>query len=436
METSLTRHCPALLMTAPASHQGKTTLTAGLARFHRDQGRRVRVFKIGPDFLDPYILERASGAPVESLDLWMTGEADCRARLYRAAAEADLILIEGSMGLFDGTPSSADLAEHFGLPLVAVIDAAGMAQTFGAVALGLVALRPQLRFHGVLANHVAGSRHADMLQQGLPDFIPYSGYIARQDDIGLPERHLGLVQAQEIDDLEARLDRAARQMADTALATLPPAVAFAPAELPAVPALLAGQRIAIARDAAFSFLYPANLQCLRDLGAELTFFSPLADQALPPCDAVYLPGGYPELHLARLADNRVSAESLRVHARAGKPLYAECGGMLYLFERLVDQHGRSAPLLGLLPGHAEMGKRLAALGLQQIELDGQILRGHTFHYSTLHTPLEVEIRATRAVGGAAGEAFYRQDNLQASYLHAWFPSNPLAVSRLFLGTRT
>ncbi|MBV8046998.1 MAG: cobyrinate a,c-diamide synthase [Paludibacterium sp.] len=428
----MTRFCPALMMTAPASHQGKTTLTAGLARFHRGQGRRVRVFKVGPDFLDPYILERASGAPVESLDLWMTGEDDCRARLYQAAGEADLILVEGSMGLFDGTPSSADLAERFDLPLVAVIDAAGMAQTFGAVALGLASLRPQLRFHGMLANQVAGQRHADMLCEGLPPFIPYSGYIARQDDIGLPERHLGLVQAQEIDDLEARLDRAARQMATTGLAKLPPAIPFPPAALPAMPPLLAGRHIAVARDAAFSFLYPANLQCLRDLGATLTFFSPLADEAPQACDALYLPGGYPELHLQALAANRVCAAALAAHVAAGKPLYAECGGMLYLFEHLTDQHGQRAAMLGLLPGEATLGRRLAALGLQQIELDGQRLRGHTFHYSTLATSLTVAARATRAVGGTAGEAFYRQGNVRASYLHAWFPSNPLATSRLFL----
>ncbi|WP_215776098.1 cobyrinate a,c-diamide synthase [Paludibacterium sp. B53371] len=430
------RHCPALMMTAPASHQGKTTLTAGLARYHRDQGRRVRVFKVGPDFLDPYVLEQASGAPVESLDLWMTGEADCRARLYQAAAEADLILVEGSMGLFDGTPSSADLAERFGLPLVAVIDAAGMAQTFGAIALGLSSLRPALRFHGVLANHVAGARHAEMLQQGIPSFIPYMGYVARQSEMGLPERHLGLVQAQEIADLEARLQRAAAQMANTGLAALPPAVTFAPVEQPAIRPHLTGCRIAIARDAAFSFLYPANLQCLRALGAELSFFSPLADQPLPDCDAVWLPGGYPELHLARLSDCRVTAAALAQHVTAGKPLYAECGGMLYLLDRLTDRHGQSGMLLGLLPGHATMGQRLAALGLQQVELDGQILRGHTFHYSSLHTALTPLTHARRASGTQAGEAVYAHGPILASYLHAWFPSNPLAASRLFGGPRT
>ncbi|WP_239688595.1 hypothetical protein [Aquitalea magnusonii] len=157
------RHCPALFISAPASHQGKTTLSAGLARYHRQQGRTVRVFKTGPDFLDPYVLEQASGHTVYALDLWMNGEDDCRQRLYAAAAEADLILIEGSMGLFDGTPSSADLAQLFGMPVAAIIDASGMAQTFAAVAHGLATFRPGLPFYGVLANQVASARHAEML---------------------------------------------------------------------------------------------------------------------------------------------------------------------------------------------------------------------------------------------------------------------------------
>ncbi|MGD7368482.1 cobyrinate a,c-diamide synthase, partial [Ralstonia pseudosolanacearum] len=214
------RQCPALFLSAPASHQGKTTLTAGLARHHRNQGRTVRVFKTGPDYLDPYILERASGQPVHSLDLWMTGEADCRQRLYAAAAEADLILIEGAMGLFDGTPSSADLAEAFGVPVLALIDASAMAQTFAAIAHGLASFRPALPFHGVLANRVASPRHAELLTAALPAGLRYLGTLARDDAMTLPERHLGLVMAQEIDDLEPRLERAAARIAATGLAEL------------------------------------------------------------------------------------------------------------------------------------------------------------------------------------------------------------------------
>ncbi|WP_374557858.1 cobyrinate a,c-diamide synthase [Aquitalea pelogenes] len=426
------RHCPALFISAPASHQGKTTLSAGLARYHRQQGRTVRVFKTGPDFLDPYVLEQASGHTVYALDLWMNGEDDCRQRLYQAAAEADLILIEGSMGLFDGTPSSADLAQLFGVPVAAIIDAAGMAQTFAAVAHGLASFRPGLPFYGVLANQVASSRHAEMLTAALPASLNYLGAVMRQQDMGLPERHLGLVQAQEVDDLEERLECAAAQLATTCLADLPPAVAFQPAMAPSLPRLLDGVRIAIARDTAFSFIYPANIQALQALGAELHYFSPLADDTLPDCDAVWLPGGYPELHLAALAGAEHSRASLHAHVAAGKPLYAECGGMLYLLDSLTDKQGQRGQMLGLLPGHARLNSRLSALGLQQLQLDGAVLRGHTFHYSSLDTPITPLTHASRATGSGQGEAVYRHGSLLASYLHLYFPSNPAACARLFL----
>lgn len=424
--------CPALFLTAPASHQGKTTLTAALARHHRNQGRRVRVFKTGPDFLDPYVLERASGHTVYGLDLWMNGEDDCRARLYKAAAEADLILIEGSMGLFDGTPSSADLAALLGVPLAAVIDAAGMAQSFAAVAHGLASFRPGLAFHGFIANHVASDRHAEMLAQQLPAHPPLLAALRRDEAARLPERHLGLVQAQEIADLDIRLERMAGQIAATALAALPPAVAFPPAATAEPPKLLAGRRIAIARDAAFAFVYPANLETLLQLGAELSFFSPLADTALPDCDAVYLPGGYPELHLDTLSANTALKAGLHGHIAAGKPLYAECGGMLYLLERLTNRAGDSASMLGLLPGQAVLQDRLCGLGLQKMTFPGGALRGHTFHYTRLETALEPIARATRASGAGTGEALYRSGSLLASYFHAYFPSNHRAAASLFL----
>lgn len=432
MSTDTVRRCPALFLTAPASHQGKTTLTAGLARYHHDQGRTVRVFKTGPDFLDPYILERASGNPVYSLDLWMTGEADCRRRLYDAAGDADLILIEGSMGLFDGTPSSADLAQTFGVPVLAVIDATGMAQTFAAVAHGLESFRPGLPFYGVLANRVASARHAEMLLEALPPSLRCLGTVMREDAMTLPERHLGLVQAQEIGDLERRLHSTAAQIAGTELTALPPAVEFQPAPIVPVPPLLSGVRIAVARDKAFSFIYPANLELLAALGAELAFFSPLADEPLPPADAVYLPGGYPELHLAALSANLRTKTDLQAHVAAGKPLYAECGGMLYLLDALTDKAGHSGALLGLLPGSATLGGRLAGLGLQSVELNGETLRGHTFHYSSLETPLAPLTHAKRASGTAPGEAVYRHGSVLASYLHTYFPSNPTAAAGLFL----
>ena len=190
--------CPALLIAAPASGQGKTTVTAALARLHARQGKRVRVFKCGPDFLDPMILARASGAPVYQLDLWMVGEAESRRLLWEAAGEADLILIEGVMGLFDGTPSAADLARHFGVPVLAVIDGSAMAQTFGAMAHGLATFQADLPFSGVLGNRVGSVRHGEILRDALPASIRWYGALPRSAEVGLPSRHLGLVQAGEL----------------------------------------------------------------------------------------------------------------------------------------------------------------------------------------------------------------------------------------------
>lgn len=426
----MTRHCPALLVAAPASGQGKTTVTAAIARRYARQGKRVRVFKAGPDFLDPMILQRASGAPVHSLDLWLVGEAQCRAALYRAAGEADLLLIEGVMGLFDGRPSSADLAQRFGIPVLAAIDASAMAQTFAALAYGLRGLRPELPFAGVLANRVGSERHFDMLLQALPPDLRVFGWLPRATEAAVPSRHLGLVQAQELDDLDRRLDAAADALVWRGDA--PPPVAFAPAEQPQVPPLLRGRRIAVARDAAFAFIYPANLDVLAAAGAEVVCFSPLAGDALPEADAVWLPGGYPELHLRALSENRRLARDLAAHVEAGKPLLAECGGMLALLDRLEDASGQSATMFGLLPGQARLQKRFAALGPQEVELPEGPLRGHTFHHSRLESPLAPLVRARCPNGGPNAEAVYRRDRLTASYVHFWFPSNAEAAARLFL----
>ncbi len=429
-----TRGCPALFVSASASGQGKTTVTAALARLHAEQGRRVRVFKTGPDFLDPMILERASGQPAYQLDLWMGGEDHCRALLYEAARQADLILIEGVMGLFDGRPSSADLAQLFGVPVLAVIDAEAMAQSFGAVAHGLASYRVGLPFHGVLANRVAGAVHAQMTEQGMPPGLVHCGALLRDSGFELPDRHLGLVQAEEVGDLDGRLAAAAAALRRTKLAELPPAVEFvAPASASSgeLQRPLAGTRIGIARDRAFSFLYPANLDLLANLGAELVFFSPLVDARLPGVDSLYLPGGYPELHLRELSGNRSIAQDIRAHAGAGKPLYAECGGMLYLVESLTDVKGQRADFVGILPGSATMQPQLRGLGYQSVPLPGGVLRGQTFHHSILDTSMVPAGYGERQYDGAPGEAIYQMGRLVATYLHSYFPSNPQAAAALF-----
>ena len=464
--------CPAILVAAPASGQGKTTVVSALARLHARQGRRVRVFKCGPDFLDPYWHALASDAPVYQLDLWINGEADCRARLAAAAAEADLILVEGVMGLFDGDPSAADLAQCFGLPVLTVIDAGAMAGTFGALAFGLQHYRAGLPWAGVLANRVASERHALMLQSSMREPDQWLGAVMRNAAWSLPERHLGLTVASEVADALARLDAAADALAATPLGQMGlddwqrwrvdfgPTTAGVPAQtahlsqagqadsppsprpgdkLDLAPAPLAGQTVAVARDAAFCFIYAANLDCLRDLGAKLVFFSPLQDAALPACDAVWLPGGYPELHAQTIAANTSLRDSLAAHISAGKPVWAECGGMMALFDTLITADGQAHPQWGLLPGTVTMHKRLAALGPQQLRLSRGTLRGHTFHYSTTETSLQPEARTARPDTDPlpdAGEALWRLGNVRASYFHAWFASCPQAVVELLTAPDT
>lgn len=419
------------MIAAPASGQGKTTVTAALARLHTRQGKRVRVFKCGPDFLDPMILTRASGNPVYQLDLWMVGEAESRRLLWEAAGEADLILIEGVMGLFDGSPSAADLARRFGVPVLGVIDGSAMAQTFGALAVGLASYQPDLPFSGVLGNRVNPGRHNDLIGDSLPASIRWYGSLPRSAAIELPSRHLGLVQAGELADLDTRLDTAADALEQTATITLPPPVTFAaPSTEPLAP-LLAGVRIGVALDASFAFIYQANLDLLEQMGATLTFFSPLTDKALPDVDSLYLPGGYPELHLQALAANRPMIDAIKAHQQAGKPLLAECGGMLYLLESLSDVAGERAELAGLLPGHAQMQKRLVALALQSVELPEGVLRGHSYHHSRLDSALQPLARGDCPNDKPVSEAVFRLERLTASYIHFYLPSNPPAAAALF-----
>jgi cobyrinic acid a,c-diamide synthase len=402
------------------------------------------VFKCGPDFLDPHWLMLASGAAVHQLDLWMTGEADCAQRLHDAAQQADLIIVEGVMGLFDGEPSAADLAQRFGLHVVAVIDSSAMAGTFGALAWGLQTYRDGLQFGGVLANRVASFGHATMLQAGLREPGQWLGALMRSDAFTLPERHLGLVMAGELPDAMARLDAAADALGQTPLGQMSLAdlqrwsVTFGPSTSarPDVPdQALSGLTIAVARDAAFCFIYAANIDCLQAMGAQVVYFSPLADAALPPCDALWLPGGYPELHGAELAANTAMCASVAAHVQANKPVWAECGGMMVLFDALTTADGASWPMWGVLQGRVTLQKRLAALGPQQLAMPGGVLRGHAFHYSTCATDLPVVSRTQSAPGRllrGEGEALYRQGSVQASYFHAWFASDPAATAQLFL----
>jgi cobyrinic acid a,c-diamide synthase len=408
--------CPALLVAGCASGQGKTTVTAGLARLYRRRGLHVRAFKTGPDFLDPLILAHAAGSPVYQLDLWMVGAEESRALLHEAAQEADVILVEGVMGLFDGEPSAADLAAAFGLPVLAVIDAGAMAQTVAALAHGLQTFRDDIKVTGLIANRVSSPGHRAMIEESLGGRFEFFGTLPSDPAFSLPSRHLGLVPAGELTDLDARLDAVADALERHAALPLPPPVDFPGPGRPEPPRLLEGKRIAIAQDAAFCFLYQANLDLLRAMGAELSFFSPLSNPAFE-ADALYLPGGYPELHL-----DAMSFQSIRAHIAAGRPTLAECGGMLALLDRLND-----APMAGVIPGEAALQSRLVNLGLHSWES----LRGHSFHHSRAEIRLDPIATSKPKRAQGRGEGVYRLGKLTATYLHLYFGSDPSSAAKLF-----
>jgi len=416
--------CPALLVSAPASGQGKTLCSAALARAWRNRGLQVQVFKCGPDFLDPMILQVASGKPVYNLDLGMCGLVDAQHLLYQAAQENDVILLEGVMGLYDGTPSSADIALQFGIPVALTIDASAMAQTFGALASGLLNFNSAIKPAGVIANRIGGKGHADFLRNSLPVNIPWLGALTAEACYSLPERHLGLHRASEIEDLELRIESAAQALSESSELLLPPAVELPSSNIQGYPQLLTGKTIAVARDAAFCFIYPANLECLQAMGAHLVYFSPLRNEAVPEADAYWLPGGYPELHLAAISNNREMRESLDQAFKTGKPILAECGGMMALCESIDGQPG-----FGLLPGKSRVEKQLQGIGTQHLQLDGNHISGHTFHHGVFETSLEPHCAAETPYG--TGENFYRYGCISASFLHFYFPSNPHVAAGFF-----
>ncbi|HYN54703.1 MAG TPA: cobyrinate a,c-diamide synthase [Methylotenera sp.] len=426
--------CPTVLVSAPASGQGKTLSTAALARAWKNRGLNVRAFKCGPDFLDPMVLEAATGQPVYNLDLAMCGEQDGLACLYQAALTADVIIVEGVMGLYDGTPSTADIAARYNLPVMLTIDASGMAQTFGALASGLLGYQPALTPAGVLANKIGSTGHADMLRDSLPSHLNWLGALPQDEAYALPERHLGLFRANEIGDLEARIEAAAIALANSSPLPLPPAVTFTAPEIPAFPKPLAGKTIAIARDAAFCFIYPANVDCLLEMGATVKFFSPLQDSLLPEADAYWLPGGYPELHLKEISENTTMREAIHAAFNADKPILAECGGMMALSESINGEH-----TYGLLAGHSQIEPRLQGIGTQHVTLSegmaeaDDIIGAHTFHYGKFNTPLAAAFQATSKYG--KGEAVYQHGSITASFLHFYFSSNPLLAATLFAYAR-
>ncbi len=441
-----------LLIAAPASGSGKTTVTLGLlAALHR-RGLAVAPFKVGPDYIDPGHHAAACGRTSRNLDGWMCGEERVRESFARGCEGADLAVIEGVMGLFDGAAgerdegSSAEIARWLDAEIVLVVDARSQARSVAALVKGFVEFDPRLRFAGVVLNRVGSQRHEDLLRAALasvPDLPPLLGCLPREDRVALPERHLGLVTAEDGETdyaplaelVETRLDldrllesRGQVWTLDTRV-QCPDLTPLTPAPVKG-PGLTPQVRIGVARDRAFCFCYPENLELLAQAGAELVFFSPLADAELPGgLDGLYLPGGYPELHGEKLAANASLLAELRRMAATGLPIYAECGGFMLLSEG-IDGY----PMAGIFPARARMLARRQALGYREVTLEadgplgpaGSVARGHAFHYSTLAMPPQVrrDYRLARRDGVDLGAEGYRVGNVLGSYVHLHFASNP------------
>jgi cobyrinic acid a,c-diamide synthase len=433
-----------LIIAAPRSASGKTTVTLALLAALARRGITVRAAKAGPDYIDSAFHAAATGAPCFNLDSWAMPGVLVDALAAQSARDAEMLVIEGVMGLFDGIPglpgrtgATADLAARFGLPAILVLDVAGQSQSAAAVARGFAAHDPAVRIAGVVLNRVGSERHRMLVADAIAALhIPIVGVVPRDATLALPERHLGLVQAGEHLELAARLDRLA-DMAERRLDLDAMVAAAAPLALPTVaeaPALPPpGQRVALARDAAFTFVYPHVLDGWRRAGAEIVSFSPLADEAPPErCDSCWLPGGYPELHAGALAAARRFRAGLARFAQT-RAVHGECGGYMALGEGLEDADGVRHAMTGLL-GHAtSFAKRKLHLGYRQARLRGDgpvgsantVLRGHEFHYAALTATGNDEPFADLADGQGhpLGTSGGRRGRVTGAFFHA------IAVSR-------
>ena len=429
---------PGLLVAAPRSSSGKTTVTLALMRALARRGLRVRGAKCGPDYIDPAFHQAATGHPSVNLDSFAMEPDLLDAVAGFAARDADLVIAEGSMGLFDGvragagrTGANADIAARYGWPVLLVLDVSGAAQSAAAVALGCSLYDRRVTIAGVVLNKVASARHRRLVEAGLVGVgIPVFGALMRDASLVLPERHLGLVQARETADLEARLDRLG-DLASDGLdldAIVAAAAGSGPKQAGALPRP-PGQRIAVANDAAFSFLYPHQAAGWRAAGAEIVPFSPLADEKPDDrCDVCWLPGGYPELHAGPLSEARTFLEGLRTFADT-RPVHGECGGYMVLGESLEDAAGIRHPMAGLLPVATSYKARKLHLGYRVAHqvADGPLgpagarLVGHEFHYASELTPppLEAEAfaRVADAEGADLGFAGHRRGRVTGTFFH-------------------
>lgn len=471
----------ALVLAGTHSGCGKTSVTLGLLRALRRRGLRVQPFKAGPDFIDPGLHAVAAGRPSHNLDTWMMPEAALRGVFARHAQGADVVLVEGVMGLFDGRSgadeagSTAHLAKllrnNHPLPVFLVVDAKSQARSVAALVQGFARFDPALGLAGVLLNRVGSERHEALLREALAPLgneAPVLGCLRRDEAVALPSRHLGLVTAADMLSLDATLDSLAdwveRGVDITALlAALPelsrPELPSAPPALNGTPRPVRPVRIGLAQDRAFCFVYEENLRLLAEAGGgaaggtgggagpepgvEIIPFSPLTDAAPPPdLDGLLLPGGYPELAAPELAANEPMRAAIRAFCLSGRPVWAECGGYMYLMESLADAEGRVWPMCGVVPARAVMRPRRAALGYREARTlslgplgpAGTLLRGHEFHYSALEGGSSTlgeggHAWALTASDGSEAPEGWAWGNIVGGYFHAHLASNPEAARR-------
>ncbi len=448
-----------LVVAGTHSGVGKTTVALGLMGALTRRGLSVQPFKAGPDFIDPTHHQAVTGRTSRNLDTWLMGQEVVQELFHRAAAGADLAIIEGVMGLFDGASgldergSAAHLAKILQAPVLLVMDARAMARSAAAVALGFQKLDPALQLAGVVLNRVSTAKHEDYLREAIGGLtgLPVLGTLRETDRVAIPSRHLGLYAGGE----SPKIKRAHEQIVALAeqaldLEAIVRIARSAPALPPSQPRCFDGPAtasggpvVAYAWDEAFYFYYQDNLDLLTHLGCRLVPFSPLRDAAPPPADLLYLGGGYPELHAKGLAENTAMRAAIRRFADSGGHIYGECGGLMYLCESLVRSDGAVLPMCGVLPAQTVMTKRRLSLGYTLVRVEracvlgasGTVTRGHEFHYSTLklHKDVPAALTIARERGGTEKPDGYLVGNTLASYTHIHFASNP-AVARYLVET--
>ncbi len=441
------KHHIGLVIAAPASGSGKTTVTLGLLAALKRRGLVVAPFKVGPDFIDPGHHARITGTTSRNLDGWMLDASANREIFSKAAQGADIAVIEGVMGLYDGydgasdAGSTAQMAKWLGLPVLLVVDAKSMARSFAALVKGFAEFDPGLRTVGVVANNVAGERHIDYLRQAMTSIdVPLLGGIPRNAEIEIPDRHLGLFTADDHvlsdPDIYALADLVENHMDVTALLDSLPGVPIETAASANLPA--PDVRIGVARDNAFCFYYEDNLDLLRQAGCEIVFFSPINDPEPPAgLHGLYLGGGYPELFADQLSENVSMRETIRDLCDSGMPVYGECGGFMYLCRYLITKEGASHEMAGVFSFETRMQPRLASLGYREIRLlsdtpigpAGTIARGHEFHYSKWASAGESSdaapvYGATDKSGADRGCPGWLKNSTLGSYVHLHFRSCP------------